>query len=272
MTEPRVQPLVGTTALVTGGGRGIGQAIALRLAQSGARVVIAARSADQLEATAARVRQEGGVVLSVVADVTNVRDVTRLMEAADEFGPVDLLVNNAASAHTSGPLWQSDPDHWWQDLRGLLENPFRCLHAVLPGMLTRHRGAIINIASEAGAGPSPLLPAYSVGKTALIRLTEVLALQLHGTGVSTFAVNPGFVHTAMVEHAAQDRWAGSQFREWIEQGHAVPPERAANLVGELATGAWDGLSGCYVSVGDDLSALLRRRGDTEGLRTLRLRR
>lgn len=272
MEEPRGPSLEGSTALVTGGSRGIGRAIARRLAHSGARVVIAARSRAELEATAVLLRREGAIVVPVVADVTNVGDIGRLVQTADEFGPVDILVNNAASIQTSGPLWESGPDSWWGDVRVLLENPFRCIHAVVPGMLARQRGVIINIVSEAGTGPSPLLPAYSVGKTALIRLTEILALQLDGTGLSAFAVNPGFVHTAMVEQTAQDLWAGAQFREWLAHGYAMPPEGAADLVFALATGAWDRLSGCYLSVGDDLAALVRRLDEAEGLRTLRVRR
>ncbi|MDA8195413.1 MAG: SDR family NAD(P)-dependent oxidoreductase [Thermaerobacter sp.] len=231
-----------------------------------------ARSADQLDACVDEMKQDGGKAIAVVTDVTDSEAVTEMVEQAERtYGPIDLLVNNAASNETTGPIWESDPDLWWQDVRSMVYAPFRCAHTVLPTMIRRHQVRIINIVSPAGTRASATIPAYSVSKTALIRLTECMALQLVNTGVSVFALSPGLVHTALIDQALSDRWAGPEFQKLLDAGLAVPPERAAALVVTLATGAYDALSGWYIAVGDDLEALMhrRRQGETQ-IRTLRM--
>lgn len=261
----------GQVALVTGGGRGIGRAIAEALAAAGAAVAVGARSADALAETVGRIESAGGRALAVTVDVTEVVDVTSAVEEVERhLGPIDLLVNNAGAGTASGPLWEGDPEAWWRDVTVNLRGPFLCARAVLPGMIARGRGRIVNVASRAGVGPYPFASAYGVGKTALIRLTETLALELRGKGLSVFAIHPGVVRTAMVDATLDDPWVGPRFRQLLEQGADVPPERAAALVVALARGQGDRLTGRYITVDDDLAQLTRAVQANDALHTLRL--
>src|SRR5438445_186931 len=137
-------------ALVTGGGRGIGRAIALRLARDGWSVVITARSADQLAETVALAA--GIRITAIAADVTQPDEVTQLVSQA---GAVDLLVNNAGTGGPFGPFWENDPDEWWRCLEVNLRGPMLCCRGVLPGMIERRRGRIVNVVSGAGCQAFP---------------------------------------------------------------------------------------------------------------------
>jgi NAD(P)-dependent dehydrogenase (short-subunit alcohol dehydrogenase family) len=187
------------------------------------------------------------------------------VEAA--LGPVDLLVNNAGSPGPLGPLAEADPDEWWRCLEVNLRGPLLCSRAVLPGMIARRSGRIVNVASGAGTVAIPHLAAYVVSKAALIRLTEVLALEVAGHGIKVFAIEPGTVRTAMAEYAL-DSEAGKKWMPWFrdifERGEDVPPDRAARLVTLLASGRVDALSGRFFTVHDDLLGLLERV-EAEGL-------
>jgi NAD(P)-dependent dehydrogenase (short-subunit alcohol dehydrogenase family) len=269
--------LTGQVALVTGGGRGLGRAMALALAAAGARVAVVARSPDQLAQTAALIAGAGGRALAYPADVTDrqaVEEVVRRVER--ELGPVDLLVNNAGAGGPIGPLAESDPDDWWRCLEVNLRGPLLCAHAVLPGMLARRRGRIVNVASGAGTRAIPYLSAYVAGKAALIRLTENLAAEVGEQGVRVFAIQPGTVRTAMAEEALRSeagrRWL-PWFREVFERGQDVPPEPAARLVVFLASGGADALSGRFLDVAWDVAGLAARAGEVEreDLCVLRLR-
>jgi NAD(P)-dependent dehydrogenase (short-subunit alcohol dehydrogenase family) len=197
-------------------------------------------------------------------------------EVERSLGPVDLLVNNAGSAGPIRPVAQTDPDEWWRCQEVNLRGPLLCTRAVLPGMIARRRGRIVNVASGAGTQAIPYLSAYVVSKTALIRLTEVLAAEVAGKGVSVFAIEPGTVRTAMADIAlgSEDgrRWM-PWFREIFEQGMDVPPDRAAGLVTLLASGRADALSGRFFTVHDDVIGLVEpaREGKLGDRQTLRLR-
>ena len=121
------------------------------------------------------------------------------VEAA--LGPVDLLVNNAGQFGPIGPVATTDPDAWWQTLEVNLRGPLYCAHAVLPGMLSRRHGRIINVSSSSGFSAVPMLSAYAVSKAALYRLSENIAAETRETGVSVFTIVPGLVRTAMSESA-----------------------------------------------------------------------
>ena len=249
--------LTGQVAVVTGGGRGLGRAIALRLAAAGAHVAIVARSADQLAATVAQIHLADGHAQAFVADVTNQQAVQEMALAVERaLGPVSLLVNNAGIGGPVGPLWENDPLEWWRCVEINLRGTFLCCQAVAPGMIARRQGRIVNMVSDAGTLVLSYLSAYVVGKTALIRLTEVLAQELQPHGVSAFAVIPGTVRTALTEELLSSSdalqwlpWAGQIFQEGID----VPPELVAKLILALASGKADGLTGQVVSVTDDLA-------------------
>jgi len=268
--------LKGQLAVVTGGGRGIGRAIAQTLAQAGARVAVLARSQEELQQTVNLIEAAGGQARAFVADVTDTNGVARAFQEIDQaLGAVDLLVNNAAVLRPFGPLWENDADEWWRGMEVNVRGPLLCTRAVLPQMIARRRGRIINIASGAGAMGAPYYSSYIVSKTALIRMTECLALETAAHGLAVFAISPGTVRTAMSEdtlHSPEGQrwlpWYQRVFNEHVD----VPAERPAHLVLELASGKMDALSGHFLSVFDDLELLLRHAAEIteKELYTLRL--
>ena len=268
--------LTGQVAIVTGGGRGIGRSIALGLASAGASVGVVARSADQIAQVADEIAQARGRGVAVAADVSDSEAVGRMVREVEEvLGPIDLLVNNAGVAGPIGPIVGADLDEWWRCQEINLRGPLLCARAVLPGMVARRRGRVVNVASGAGTVAIPYLSAYVVSKTALIRLTEILAAEVAEHGVRAFAVEPGTVRTAMAESALESeegrRWM-PWFRDIFDQGRDVPPEWAARLVTLLASGRLDALSGRFFTVADDVLGMAER-AEREGLgdyQTLRL--
>jgi NAD(P)-dependent dehydrogenase (short-subunit alcohol dehydrogenase family) len=260
--------LTGQVAIVTGGGRGIGRAMVLALAKAEASVAAVARSSDQVAETVALVEGAGGRALAVTADVTDRRSVQQMArEVEQQLGPVDLLINNAGTHSPGGPLWENDPDDWWRCIDVNVRGPFLCCQVILPGMVTRRRGRIITTVSGFGVRPWPYASAYSVSKCAAVRLSENIAAEAREYGISAFSIDPGFVRTAMTEAVAEspedERWFGGMFRKSLSGGHHVSPEHAARLAVFLASGRADALSGCYISVRDDVAEMVR---DAEQIR------
>jgi len=269
--------LNGQTALVTGAGRGIGRAIAMHLAAEGARVGLAARTASQLRETLSRIREAGGQALALpldVADRAAVEAAISQCEAA--FGPLDLLVNNAARCACIGPAWEVDPEDWWQELTVNVKGLFLCCRAAMPGMVRRGKGRIINLIGGGTASPIAYLSGYGTSKAAVMRFTECLALEARDTGVKVFAMGPGLVRTAMTElqltTEAGRKWM-PRIAEAFAQGRDVPPTLAAALAVELASGRFDALSGRAFSAGADLDRIeqLREAIVAEDAMTLRMR-
>jgi NAD(P)-dependent dehydrogenase (short-subunit alcohol dehydrogenase family) len=277
-----ISDLKGCVAVVTGSSRGLGRVYAGELAAAGAAVAVTGRSAAQVSETAQAIEASGGLGLPVCFDVADPSGVERgFREIEAKLGPVDLLVNNAGVGGPFANLWEADPDSWWQTFQVNVRGAFLCSRAVLPEMVRRGRGRIINLASNAGVFRWPTASSYSASKAALIKLTENLAFELKRHGVSVFAFHPGLADGGMTHAAlASDATAGSPahratmwVRQQYEEGHAVPPEQAAKSILFLASGAADALSGRYLTVFDDLNALAAaaetiRRDD---LYTLRLR-
>lgn len=176
--------LEGQVVIVTGGGRGIGQTIAMVLAKAGAQVTVVARSEAQLIETVEAIDRAGGRAMAIPVDVSDSSAVHWMVrEVEEKFGPINLLVNNAGVAEPFGPIAQADAAAWWRCFEINVRGPFLCSQAVLPGMLGRRRGRIVHVASGAGTFAIPNLSAYAISKTALIRLSETLALECAHTGV-----------------------------------------------------------------------------------------
>lgn len=256
--------LEGQIALVTGGGRGLGRAYAVALARAGAAVAVTARSKEQVDETAALIAEAGGRALAVAADVTDRRAVERLADQVErELGAISLLVNSAGVLLALGPLAELDPDEWWREVEVNLRGPLLCTRAVLPGMIARRQGRIINLASSAGLFAIETVSAYCVGKAALVRLTESVAIEAAAHGVFAFAIDPGTVRTPMTEHAMRSELIGRRapmvqrtFREFDAGNLFVPVERSVQLVLDLASGKADSLSGRFLRAEDDLDALI----------------
>lgn len=268
--------------VVTGGGRGIGRIFAQAFAGAGAAVAVTGRSPDELAETVARIEAAGGRATSITFDVADrkcAEDGMRDLEL--RHGRIDLLVNNAGLWGPIDNLWEADPHAWWRTMEVHVAGTFHCSRAILPGMLTRRSGRIINIVSGAGVYRWPTCSAYSVSKAAVIKLTENLSVEVRGRGIAVFAFHPGLTTSGLSEQAIGMRAvpgsAAERASAWIRgelaSGRSIPPERAAAFLLTLATGQWDGLSGRYLAVSDDLHALQARLAEIQraDLLTLRLR-
>lgn len=236
--------LSGQVALVTGASTGIGRQLAEALAARGAAVAGLARGADRLTSAMEEVAAlTGARTLAVPADVTapvSVADaVGRVLE---EFSRVDLLVNNAGLVDAAEvPIWVADPEQWWAVVASHIRGPQLMIREVVPGMLTRGSGRVVNLASGMGTRAEPDYSAYSVGKAGLIRLTEALAASLEGTGVYAFNIAPGLVETEMTR--AMPKWAS--FTGW------TPPARVVEVLCAVAAGELDAWSGRFLRAGVD---------------------
>jgi NAD(P)-dependent dehydrogenase (short-subunit alcohol dehydrogenase family) len=251
-------------ALVTGGGRGIGAAIARELADAGMQVGVSGRTRDQVETVASELGE-----LALVGDVSRPEDVAEWVERVEsELGPIDLLVNNAGIGPPGGPLWEQDVDQWWHVFEVNVRGPMLCSRAVLPGMIERRSGRIVNVGSGGSylpvqSGSIALGTAYGPSKAALGRFSELLAAQVWDLGVRVFLISPGLVRTAMTESAFGDD------APW------TPPELAPRLVRVLASGRADTLAGRYLHAEhDDVEDLIRRADEVvaDDLNAIRLRR
>jgi NAD(P)-dependent dehydrogenase (short-subunit alcohol dehydrogenase family) len=264
--------LDGEVAVVTGGGRGIGRAIARSLGEAGASVAVVARTPSDVEATAAMLGEGGGEAVGIRADVTDEASVdTTMREAERSFGPVTILVNCAGTCSAIGPLWEIEPDDWRRDVDASLLGTFLCARAVLPSMVARRRGRVINVSSYAAIRATPHIAAYGAAKAALVHLTNTLAAETAPFGVSVFAMTPGRVRTAMTEYMLESQtgkpWSVMPTGEWL------PAERAGALAVVLSSGRADALSGRFIHVLDDVEELVRRADEIrrDDLYALRLR-
>ena len=191
----------GMTAVITGGGQGIGAAIARALADGGASIVVAARNLDRVKTVAESIEQSGGKARAVRCDVTDPSSVHALASAASRQGAaVDILINNAGVAH-SAPLHKITLDDWQRVFAVNATGTFLCTQAFVAGMLERKRGSVVNIASIAGLEGGRYIAAYAAAKHAVIGFTRSVAAELEGTGVTCNAVCPGYVDTPMTEES-----------------------------------------------------------------------
>src|SRR5258705_3250757 len=246
-------------ALITGGGRGIGRAIALAFAREGARLAVAARTAEQVEHVAQEIETEVGTkALALVCDVSDRASVENLfVEARAGFGRgPDILVNNAGMAE-SAPLLKTDDELWHRLLAVNLSGTFYCTRAALPAMLENGWGRIISVASIAGKTGAPYIAAYAASKHGVLGLTRSVAIEVGATGVTVNAICPGYVDTEMVSRGIEriTTRTGRSADEALDalkkmspQNRLVTAEEVAALALLLASDEGRGINGQAINV------------------------
>lgn len=221
------------TAIVTGGSRGIGRAIALRLAEQGAAVVLCGRSLPALEAVTDEIESQGGKALAVQCDVASDTDVKQLVDATIQaFGRVDILVNNAGITRDTLLMRMTDDD--WDAVMDInLKGMFRCTKAVLRPMLRQRAGRIINISSVVGLMGNAGQANYAAAKAAVLGFTKSTAREVAPRGLTVNAVAPGYIETDMTD--ALDSNQKEQLLTGIPLARMGQPEDIANAVAFLAS-------------------------------------
>ena len=246
--------LDGKVALITGGGRGIGQAIARAYAAEGAKLALAARTDAELQGTAQGIRdQYGSDVITVLTDVTDRAQVENAVaQTRQRYGVIDALVNNAGNTGEIGPLWQLDPERWVNTISVHVLGTFYGCRAAIPAMLERGSGRIVNMSGVGGPNDT----SYDAAKTAIVNMTENLSVELAGTGITVNAISPGSIHTRMWEEV-RDMALAAGDAELYEKGVVVTSgggasiERAAELAVLLGSDDCGNLSGRLIRAAVD---------------------
>jgi 3-oxoacyl-[acyl-carrier protein] reductase len=193
-----VNSLEGKTAIVTGAGRGIGKAVSVALGKAGCRVVVAARTREQIEGVQKEIISQGGAALAIPADLTTDEDIRRLVEETQaEWGAVDILINNAGWGKRAAVVSASLTD-WDRTFRLNLRAPMVLAKALLPNMIAKREGAIINIGSVSGKTGEANGAAYSASKFGLIGFTQSLYEEVREHGIKVAVILPGFVDTPLI--------------------------------------------------------------------------
>lgn len=261
-------------ALVTGGSDGVGRAVALGLGAAGFAVAVLARSAEMLEETRALLEGHGTPSVACVADVRDFEAVASAVASIEsKLGPISTAVNNAGTSLAIGPLWEVDPGAWWTDVETSLGGAFNVCRSVIPGMIARRQGRILNVSSYAGLRAAPYQSGYGCAKAGLTNLTESLAVSLLPYGIRVFTVTPGFVRTSLTEQLTES----PQGRHWLPElqtRDSLDPDLFVRLAVTVALGGADILSGRFLHALDNIGELVSRFDDIESqeLYVPRLRR
>ena len=238
--------LDGSVALITGGGRGIGQAIARAYAGEGAKLTLAARTYGELQETAASIREHYNAdVITVLTDVTDREQVENAVaQTLNRYGVIDVMVNNAGNTGQIGPLWTLDPDRWANTISVHVLGTYYGCRAAIPPMLERGYGRIVNMSGVGGPNDT----SYDAAKTAIVNMTENLCIELAGAGITVNAISPGSIHTRMWEEVRDMAYEAGDMEMYekgvqVTSGGGASIERAAELAVMLGSDQCGNLSG-----------------------------
>lgn len=246
--------LEGKVSVVTGGSRGIGKAIASAFAKEGSHLVLVSNDESEFEIAESEIVDSSSVrVETFLADVSRPEDVENMLDfTLDKFATVDILVNCAGIYGPIGLITDIDVRRWIETININLYGTFLCMRAVLPTMVKKKKGKIINMSGGGGASPLPRFSAYGTSKAGVIRLTETIANEVKEYNIDINAIAPGAVNTRLLDQAlAAGETAGKDFlTKSIKQKQegGVPPEKVAELALFLASAKSDGLSGRLISL------------------------
>ncbi len=252
-------------AIVTGAGRGIGKAMSLALAERGYAVGCLSRTETEISQVAEEIRAQGGRACHCATDICEREQVRRAVERVLEaFGRIDVLINNAGSFYALGPVAEVDPDKWWRDVTINFLGTFNCCQAVLPHMLERKAGRIINLTGGGTGNPLPFGSGYASSKAAVARFTECLAHEVIDQGIYVYAMGPGLVRTRLTEHhvfSEEGQTYLPMMKGSFDGDKTYPPDKAAALAVFLADLENKALSGRLMSAGMDTDKLLAEADD-----------
>jgi NAD(P)-dependent dehydrogenase (short-subunit alcohol dehydrogenase family) len=247
--------LKGKRAVITGGGRGIGKAIALAYAKEGAQCVITSRRFEDLEATAAEAPP--GTVIPIACDVSEGDSVSAMAAFVhQELGGADIVVNNAG-IHAAGRFVDIEPETYSRLYEVNVVGVVRVSQAFLSGMIERQRGSIVNIASTAGLFESPGQAPYNASKHGTVGLTRCMALELASSGVTCNAICPGFVDTPMLDGfadlvGAESEELRKQLAKRTPMGRILSPDEIANLALYLGSDESSGMTGQTMAISNGM--------------------
>jgi NAD(P)-dependent dehydrogenase (short-subunit alcohol dehydrogenase family) len=253
--------LADKVAIITGGGRGIGRATAIALAEAGADVVIAARSRRAIDAVAEEIRARGGQALAIPTDVSDPASVDLMvLQTVRASGRIDILINNAGVIAPIGMTWEVPPLIWQRNVNVNLVGVFLCSHAVLPHMIHQDplenvRGKIINVSTGAANSVFPGWSAYCATKAGVDQFTRVLAAEVEAFSITVNAARPGTVDTQMqseIRHVSADRFPEQRrFASYHQMDQLRPPEEAARFLLWLSSPFTDDVTGQIIGIDDE---------------------
>jgi NAD(P)-dependent dehydrogenase (short-subunit alcohol dehydrogenase family) len=253
----------GRHVVITGGGTGIGRAIALAFANAGARVTVVGRRLDPLRETAGLAAGLEGSIDFAQLDVTQEESIRSFIRQAEaDRGPIAVWYNNAGSFQCIGPAHEVDPEEWWRDVTINLFGPFLCCRVVLPLMIERGEGIVINMDGGRPSGGS----AYASSKAGLEQFTKIVAKELRtiGSEVIVLRSGPGLVRTEMTEYQVNTekgrRWIPGT-KQCFDEGRLFPAERIAEKAVEIVRAVTPRQSGAAFGPGTDVNQFLQETGD-----------
>ena len=266
-------------AIITGSGRGIGRAIAIAFAKEGAKVSLVSRTVSELEETAQLIKEYASQSIVIPTDVTEPTSVAEMVrETISQYGRVDILVNNAGIAGPIGALQNNDIDDWIQTIQVNVVGPYLCCKSVVPLMANQGGGKIINLAGAGANNAWANLSAYCTSKAGIVRMTEVLALELEVHNIQVNALGPGSIHTRMWEELRDGAELASateiqQIGDRVLSGGGASLDSPAELAVFLASADSGKLSGRLISaVADDYNHIASKIPEIMRSEALTLRR